>query len=396
MKIASAETIRVSLPPRRAHRVTFDTEGNLGHYVILKVLTDEGVFGLGEATVLPMWGGDHMRYFGESPGTTVHIVNDYLLPAIKGRDPFDIEAIHAVMDRTVKGFPYAKAAVDMALYDIMGKALGVPAYQLLGGLSRREVPMAHSLGIMEVGAAVEEAAAAVKEGIRTIKVKVGIDRERDVATVRELRGALGEEIEITVDANQGYPSPKVAIQTIERMCEYGISMAEQPVEGMDGMAEVREAVPCLVMADESAWTPWDILEIRDRGAADVFSLYTTKPGGLFKAKESSGRRRGRGHGLQRQRLGRDRGGKRGQPAPRRLDRHRHPGERLPGDDHRGKGADQGGGGLLPGRHHRRALQVRERKPHRPGRAGPGDRDRRGAPRQIPDGLEPASAGANLI
>ena len=285
MKIASAETIRVSLPHRRAHRVTFDTEGNLGHYVILKVLTDEGVFGLGEATVLPMWGGDHMRYFGESPGTTVHIVNDYLLPAIKGRDPFDIEAIHAVMDRTVKGFPYAKAAVDMALYDIMGKALGVPAYQLLGGLSRREVPMAHSLGIMEVGAAVEEAAAAVKEGIRTIKVKVGIDRERDVATVRELRGALGEEIEITVDANQGYPSPKVAIQTIERMCEYGISMAEQPVEGMDGMAEVREAVPCLVMADESAWTPWDILEIRDRGAADVFSLYTTKPGGLFKAKK---------------------------------------------------------------------------------------------------------------
>ena len=285
MRITGAETIRVSLPARRVHRMSFDMEGKMGRYVIVKVTTDEGIHGYGEATVLPMWGGDHMRYFGESPGTTVHIVNDYLLPAIKGRDPFDIEAIHAVMDRTVKGFPYAKAAVDMALYDIMGKALGVPAYQLLGGLSRREVPMAHSLGIMEVGAAVEEAAAAVKEGIRTIKVKVGIDRERDVATVRELRGALGEEIEITVDANQGYPSPKVAIQTIERMCEYGISMAEQPVEGMDGMAEVREAVPCLVMADESAWTPWDILEIRDRGAADVFSLYTTKPGGLFKAKK---------------------------------------------------------------------------------------------------------------
>ena len=285
MKIASAETMRVSLPPRRPHRVTFDTEGNLGHYVILKVLTDEGLFGLGESTVLPMWGGDHMRYFGESPGTTVHIVNDYLLPAIKGLDPFDIEAIHAVMDRTVKGYPYAKAAVDMALYDIMGKALGVPAYRLLGGLSRREVPMAHSLGIMEVGAAVEEAIAAAKEGIRTIKVKVGMDPARDVETVGALRDALGEEIDITVDANQGYPSPKIAIQTIERMCDYGILMAEQPVEGMDGMAEVREAVPCLVMADESAWTPWDILEIRDRGAADVFSLYTTKPGGLFKAKK---------------------------------------------------------------------------------------------------------------
>ena len=285
MRIAEAETIRVSLPARRVHRMSFDMEGKMGRYVIVKVTTDEGIHGYGESTVLPTWGGDHMRYFGESPGTTVHIVNDYLLPAIKGLDPFDIEAIHAVMDRTVKGYPYAKAAVDMALYDIMGKALGVPAYRLLGGLSRREVPMAHSLGIMEVGAAVEEAIAAAKEGIRTIKVNVGMDPARDVETVGALRDALGEEIDITVDANQGYPSPKIAIQTIERMCDYGISVAEQPVEGMDGMAEVREAVPCLVMADESAWTPWDILEIRDRGAADVFSLYTTKPGGLFKAKK---------------------------------------------------------------------------------------------------------------
>ena len=189
MRITGAETIRVSLPARRVHRMSFDMEGKMGRYVIVKVTTDEGIHGYGEATVLPTWGGDHMRYFGESPGTTVHIVNDYLLPAIKGRDPFDIEAIHAVMDRTVKGFPYAKAAVDMALYDIMGKALGVPAYQLLGGLSRREVPMAHSLGIMEVGAAVEEAAAAVKEGIRTIKVKVGMDLERDVETVQALQPA---------------------------------------------------------------------------------------------------------------------------------------------------------------------------------------------------------------
>ena len=285
MKITGVETIRVAIPPRRAHRVTFDRAGIMGRYVILKLQTDQGILGLGEATVLPMWGGDHMRYFGESPGTTVHIVTDYLVPAIVGQDPFDIEAIHAIMDRTVKGYPYAKAAIDMALYDIMGKALGVPAYRLLGGLSRPEARLAHSLGIMETAEAVAEATAVVQEGIRTIKVKVGIDPERDVEVVRALRKALGPEIEITVDANQGYTSAKVAIRTILRMCEHGITMAEQPVEGLDGMAEVRAAVPCLVMADESAWTPHDILEIKAKQAADVFSLYTTKPGGLFKAKK---------------------------------------------------------------------------------------------------------------
>ena len=285
MKITGVETIRVAIPPRRAHRVTFDRAGIMGRYVIVKVLTDQGTFGLGEATVLPMWGGDHMRYFGESPGTTVHIVTDYLIPAITGQDPFDIEAVHALMDRTVKGYPYAKAAIDMALYDIMGKALGVPVYRLLGGQSRPEARMAHSLGIMDTREAVTEAQAVVGEGIRTIKVKVGIDPERDVEVIRELRKALGPEIEITVDANQGYSSPKLAIRTILRMCEHGISMAEQPVEGLDGMAEVRAAVPCWVMADESAWTPHDILDIKAKKAADVFSLYTTKPGGLMKAKK---------------------------------------------------------------------------------------------------------------
>jgi muconate cycloisomerase len=285
MKITGVETVCVDLPPRRAHRMSFDREGRLGRYVIVRVLTDEGIQGLGEATVLPMWGGDHMRYFGELPGTTVHIIKEYLIPAITGQDPFDIEVIHAHMDRTVKGYPYAKAAIDIALYDIMGKALGVPVYRLLGGCNRAETPLAHSLGIMDTQTAVNEALAAVDEGIRTIKVKVGIDAEQDVTMVRELRKALSDEIEITVDANQGYPSPKVAIQAIRQMCEYGISMAEQPVEGLDAMAEVRAAVPCLVMADESAWTPQDILEIQKKGAADAFSLYTTKPGGLFKAKK---------------------------------------------------------------------------------------------------------------
>src|SRR5919108_145237 len=130
-----------------------------------------------------------------------------------------------------------------------------------------------------------EAAAAVAEGIKTIKVKVGRHPEYDVRVVREVRSAVGEGVDIVVDANQGWPTPKHAIALLRRIEESNIRYAEQPVEGIARMAEVTRSVDVPIMADESAWTPQDVLEIAERGAADMISLYTTKPGGLFKAKK---------------------------------------------------------------------------------------------------------------
>jgi muconate cycloisomerase len=286
MKITNIETIVVAVPARRKHPMAFGG-ADLGRYVIVRVHTDEGIDGLGEATVLLQWGGDHGRYYGESPQTTVHIVEDVLAPVLVGTDPFVIERAHETMDRTVKGYPYAKSAVDSALHDIKGKALGVPVYELLGGLARREIPIAHSLGILELETMRSEAAKAVEEGIRTIKVKIGLDPERDVEAVREVRKVVGEATEIVVDANQGYATPKLAIQTLRRIEEYRIRYAEQPVEGLEAMARVAHAVGIPIMADESAWTARDILEIGRRGAADLVSLYTTKPGGLAPAKKAA-------------------------------------------------------------------------------------------------------------
>lgn len=286
MQITEIETVVVAIPPRRKHPMAFGGE-DLGRYVIVRVRTDEGVEGLGEATVLLQWGGDHGRYFGESPQTTVHIVNDVLRPQLVGTDPFAIEAAHEVMDRAVKGYPYAKSAIDSALHDIKGKALGVPVYELLGGLVRREVPIAHSLGILDLDTMRREAAQAVDDGVRTIKVKIGLDATRDVEAVREVRATVGDEIDIVVDANQGYATPKLAIGTLRRIEEYRIRYAEQPVEGLHAMARVAHAVDIPIMADESAWTIHDILEIGRLGAADVVSLYTTKPGGLAPAKKAA-------------------------------------------------------------------------------------------------------------
>jgi muconate cycloisomerase len=284
VKITGFETFMVALPWRRLHKMAFPGEV-LGRYVIVRLRTDDGLDGLGEATVIKEWGGDHGRYFGESPELTVRLIDSVLGPTLLDQDPFDLEAAHRRMDLAIKGYPYAKAALDEALHDLKGKALGVPVYQLLGGLVRAEVPIAHSLGWMDYEAATSEAAAAVAEGIRTIKLKVGRDPTYDVRIVREVRETIGPDRDIVVDANQGWPTPKHAIAILRRMQEHGIRYAEQPVEGLARMARVAQAVDVPIMADESAWTAQDVLEIVERGAADMISLYTTKPGGLFKAKK---------------------------------------------------------------------------------------------------------------
>jgi muconate cycloisomerase len=286
VKVAKVEAFVVALPWRRLHRMaTPRSVDDLGRYTIVRLFTDEDLEGVGEATVLREWGGDYGRYFGESPELTIALVKDVLGSAIAGLDPFNIEAVHAAMDRAIKGYPYAKTAIDVALHDIKGKALGIPVYQLLGGLYREEIPIAHSLGIMDHQEATDEAAAAVAEGIKTIKIKVGRDPAYDVQIVREVRDRVGPGVDIVVDANQGWATPKQAIRIIRSMEPYGVRYVEQPVEGLTRMARVTRAVDTPIMADESAWTPQDVLDIFEREAADMISLYTTKPGGLLKAKK---------------------------------------------------------------------------------------------------------------
>ena len=122
---------------------------------------------------MPEWGGDFGRYYGELDETTEVVIRDNLFPAIMGMDPFDIDLIHHRMDKAIRGFVYAKAAIDIALYDIMGKALDKPVYKLLsGGQHRKAIPIAHSLGVvLDIEAAVDEAVAACGEGIKTIKME---------------------------------------------------------------------------------------------------------------------------------------------------------------------------------------------------------------------------------
>ncbi|HEX5451857.1 MAG TPA: enolase C-terminal domain-like protein, partial [Candidatus Limnocylindrales bacterium] len=275
----------MTLPPRRVHNWASKMRAPIGRHYILRLETDDGLVGWGEAPALATWGGSRGAYFGETSGTVEHVVRDYLLPALEDQDPRAISACHAAMDRAIKGHPYAKAAVDMALYDICGKAAGVPVYQLLGGKLRDAIPLCHSLGIMENAAAIAEAEQAVAEGIGTIKCKTGLDPERDIALVRDLRATLGPDIVLRVDANEAYRTAHLAARVTRAMEPYDLRFHEQPVAGFEGLAAVARLTSTPVMADESAWTTDDVLRLHDLGAASIISLYVTKPGGLYRAMQ---------------------------------------------------------------------------------------------------------------
>ena len=287
MKIAGCEVFLVALPSRREHTWASKMETPIGHHAIVRVDTDEGLSGWGEAPAIATWGGANMRYYGETPETVKHIVEAYLLPAVRGVDPAEIGVVHARMDKVVKGHPYAKAAVDIACHDLAGKAQGVPVSTLLGGRLRDGIELTHSLGIMEVDRCVAEAEQAVAEGALTIKCKTGLDPTRDVELVRRLRETLGDMVRIRVDGNEGYRTIAEAIETTRRQEEYGIFLCEQPVAGAEALARVAEQISVPVMADESAWTAHDILELHELRAAECFSCYVTKPGGLYRARQQA-------------------------------------------------------------------------------------------------------------
>ena len=283
-KIISIEVITVQLPTRREHKWTGLTEP-IGRYVLTRMTDDAGHVGWGEAPALKDWGGEFGRYFGESPSTVQVVIDRYLAPAVIGADSGNAVELHMRMDAVIKGYPYAKCAVELAAYDLAARRAGLPVYALLGGHARERVPVTHSIGLIDFAEAEAESAKVVAEGIKTIKIKVGVDPKRDIEMVRLIRGAVGPDVDLCVDANEGYKTPGEAIRCIRQMEHHGLKYAEQPVMGIARMAEVARAIDTPIMADESAWNAHDVIEIVERRAAEIVSIYTTKPGGLYRAME---------------------------------------------------------------------------------------------------------------
>jgi L-alanine-DL-glutamate epimerase-like enolase superfamily enzyme len=284
MKITRVETIPVKVPIRDQ----FLIRGSLGlhtesPFLLLRVHTDQGLTGLGEVSCTPVWSG-------EDQVTAGHIIACFLGPAVEGEDPRDIERLTAKMRRAVAGNPFTKSGVELALWDILGKAAGLPVYRLLGGKVRDTVPIKMSVSGAEPKRAAQLAEWAVGQGLTALKVKVGIEPEGDLARVKAVRAAVGAGFRMGVDANGGW-SPRTAIQTIRRLVdECGIYFAEQPVAPLDvqWMADVRRNVTVPVMADESCYTLQDAMALIRAEAADILSVYVGKGGGIGPARKIVG------------------------------------------------------------------------------------------------------------
>jgi muconate cycloisomerase len=285
MKIVEIETITIQLPGRMDYNWR-SLEVPIGRYVILKLTTDDGIVGLGEAPAILSWGGEHGRYFGEDPEIVTYLVNERLSSYLIGSDPFDIRRLMSEMDIGVRGFPYTKAMIESAMLDIMGRSLGVPVYQLLGGAMRDKIPICHSIGIAPPEDAARLAAQVVADGIEWLQIKVPGEPETDLAIVKAIRKEVGDDINIFPDINRGYRNIKPAINTIKAMHgEANICAVEQPCEGSDAMSAITAAVDVPVIVDEGCWSPQDASEVVKRGSADVISIYFTKASGLYRSMQ---------------------------------------------------------------------------------------------------------------
>lgn len=188
------------------------------------------------------------------------------------------------LDAALRGHPYAKATVEMALQDIRGKLCGEPVYRLLGGPFRRRVRIAHVITMMSNDEAVQEALSVAEEGITAFQVKCGIDASRDVELVARLRNELGERTFIKVDANRGYGrSPFEVARVCRRLGAAGVDAIEQPGDSIESMAAAVESVDVAVIADEACWTAADVLSLWRARAASAVSVYVAKAGGIAAA-----------------------------------------------------------------------------------------------------------------
>jgi len=280
MRITRLEAIPVRLP-LKAGLTTRTAHGEhvVSQYVIVRLHTDAGLVGLGEASVAAIWSGETSR-------GAVAAIEQCLGPALVGADPLQLNALRLRMDEAIKFNPFTKSAVEMALWDLLGKASKVPVYQLLGGKVRDRIPIKMMIGAFDPPQAVELAKRFLNWGVRCLKVKVGIDPASDLARVRAVREVAGPHIPMTVDANCGW-NAMTAKQMVKQLEPYGLLFVEQPIPPGDPslLAEVRRASNLPIMADESVWTLTDAWGVTAAHAADIISVYPGKNGGIANSLE---------------------------------------------------------------------------------------------------------------
>jgi o-succinylbenzoate synthase len=277
-RIRRIEAFLISVPLKKTWEISLYRTETRNHAVV-EVETESGVVGYGEVSPAP-------AFMGEDGKSIVKIIHYLLGPSLIGLDAFDLEALHQSMDRTLHGNGAAKAAIDIAFHDLLGKILNLPVFQILGGRVRKEVPLSWVVGMQSPEKAIEEARYYLGRGIKTIKVKIGGDPQKDLHKIRQIREKLGDQFQLRVDANQGYRADQ-AIKILRQMEDFNLESIEQPVPAydIDGMKRVAEALDTPVMADESVFSLQDAFRVISSRSADIINIKVGKVGGLLPAKK---------------------------------------------------------------------------------------------------------------
>ncbi len=248
-------------------------------YLLVHIDTDEGITGIGESPA-------DIGFFGQTLESIQYAVDDYLGPQLIGKDPINREYLMDLIN--FREHSSAKSGIDLALYDLIGKALNVPVSTLLGGTHRRRIPVAIEIAGGTPDDMAAECVKYMRKGVRAFKPKIGSVPDKDADRLRAIREAVGPGVSMRADANRGY-SPKEAVELCRLAEKYdvGLELLEQPVEAFDlqGMAYVRQAVGTLIEADESCYTIHDAMQIIRHEAADVLNIKIAKAGGLSNAKK---------------------------------------------------------------------------------------------------------------
>jgi len=281
MRITGLRATPVAIPFREDENWAFGARRGMVS-ILLEVATDDGLVGIGEASAYP------------SADIVLAVIRS-IEPLVVGEDAFAIERIMKRINvvgtwHHVKATNPGIAAVEMACWDLVGKAAGQPLVNLFGGRVRDRVEYFYYLSrkpAAEIGA---DAKRGVAAGFRTLYLKVGSDDWReDVERVEAVRDAAGPDALIRVDANEAWSSA-AAIRILGEMERFGLELAEQPVSGRNlaEMAYVRSRIATPLLANEASWTRYDQLEVIRNGAADVVSVDNQMDGGLLNLKRSAG------------------------------------------------------------------------------------------------------------
>jgi muconate cycloisomerase len=280
MRLERIEAFPLSIPLKPERRmVSALGRHEVSNFVLARLTTDDGLTGVGEATVTPRWSG-------ETVWGAHAMITRVFAPALVGCDPLDRDEIDRRLDAVAVGNWFAKAAVEMACWDLAGRAAGQPVYALLGGACRPlTIRNRFSLGAYEPEVAQERARERVAAGFDTIKVKVGTDPSRDVERVWAVREAVGPKIALTIDANGGWDEP-TARTCLDELAACPLTLVEQPLPrgNYTGLKRLRDQTGQKILADESCFDWIDAEELIAHQCCDALSLYPGKQGGIGKAR----------------------------------------------------------------------------------------------------------------